>query len=107
MSDPSYHDQLALTAYLLQDLEQRVACRGKSECIDYMPSDRYHLGVLGPLDATGSTLTQVGSDTDSQNGDVHVQEGQLAPSALAAARRAVVASVNRGMNMGRGVRVDG
>lgn len=43
-----YPAEAALTAYLQQRLTARLAGRGEAVCLDKVPGDRYHLGVLMP-----------------------------------------------------------
>lgn len=58
MPDISYRDQVAITEYFLQRLETRLAGRNEPECLDQLPGDRYHLGVLAPWRNTGDVMSQ-------------------------------------------------
>lgn len=54
----SYRDQMAVTTYLLERLETYLAGRGEPECLDHLPGDKYHLGVLAPWRNTGAAMSQ-------------------------------------------------
>lgn len=54
----SYRDQMAITTYFLERLETYLAGRGEAECLDHLPGDKYHLGVLAPWRNTGTVMSQ-------------------------------------------------
>lgn len=54
----SYRDQMAITTYFLERLETYLAGRGEPECLDHLPGDKYHLGVLAPWRNTGAIMSQ-------------------------------------------------
>lgn len=55
---PTYRDQIAITNYLLQQLENGLSGRDEPECLFIYPQDRYHLGVLAPRQPSGNMLSQ-------------------------------------------------
>jgi len=55
---PQYRDQMAMTDYLIQRLENGLAGRDETDCFDKLPADRYHLGVLAPQRSTDRLLMQ-------------------------------------------------
>lgn len=54
----AYHNQVAITDYLIERLEIGLSGRGQRECLDKLPHDKYHLGVLAPQHASGETISQ-------------------------------------------------
>lgn len=46
----TYRDELALTTYLVDELERRLAGRHERRVLTTLPTDHCHLGVLGPRD---------------------------------------------------------
>ncbi|MCA1565732.1 MAG: hypothetical protein LC803_08865 [Acidobacteria bacterium] len=49
---------MAITTYFLERLETYLAGRSETECLDHLPGDKYHLGVLAPWRNTGDAMSQ-------------------------------------------------
>src|ERR1043166_9973950 len=82
----SYRDQMAITTYFLERLEIYLAGRSESECLDHLPGDKYHLGVLAPWQNTGDSMSQPDEtdegDKNAPNADSESSSGKSAPAAV-------------------------
>lgn len=62
----SYENQIVFTEYLLNRLRIRLAGKNEIECLDKLPADQYHLGVLGPWKNTSEKTSQPELDDEEQ-----------------------------------------
>jgi hypothetical protein len=76
---------MVITTYFLERLEIYLAGRGEPECLDHLPGDKYHLGVLAPWRNTGDSMSQpdetVEEDEKAPDPDGNTDKGKVIAAA--------------------------
>lgn len=91
MAEPTYHDELALVTYLVQELEHRLAGRNQPVLLRTAPGDICHLGVLVPSgtptvpvsDEAPASVTASAVTEHLEAGDEEPEQDEVSPEAIA------------------------